>query len=54
MRLVLLVLAGVSLGADKPKDSGFEISAKGDQVTVKGEGFEIQATGSNTTGTMIC
>jgi hypothetical protein len=43
LQFVLSVLVGLLLGADKPKESGFEISATGDRVTVKGEGFEIQA-----------
>lgn len=43
LRLVLFVVAGILLGADKPKESGFEISAKRDLVTVKGEGFELLA-----------
>jgi hypothetical protein len=42
--VALLVLGGLLLGVERPKESGFEISAKGDRVTVKGEGFELHAS----------
>lgn len=42
LRLVLFVWAPILLGADKPRESAFEVTIRGDCLVAGGEGFTIE------------